>query len=370
MANSKMSRGFVKKRNDTWYAYWRDPAGMQRAKAVGPRKKEAEAYVAKMQQEVSGGIYREIKAISFPEFAELWLRDYAGVQVKPSTLLNYRSMLGSSLIPYIGSISLPAIETAKIQRYVAERLASGASPSTVHKALVLLKSMLGHAVEWGYLKVNPATPVKAPRKQFIEMQALSPAEVQAFLNALDDKWYPLFFTAIFTGMRLGELLAMQWTDINWLNSTIRVRRSVWHGQFQEPKTKNSIRTIGMSPRLVDVLKNHLASAPVSEMGIVFCSESGALLDDANLRDRVFEPTLIKAGLRKIRIHDLRHAYASLLINQGENLKYVQNQLGHASITTTVDRYGHLMPDAHNGVGQRLDNTVFSELDSIAFEKTS
>ncbi|MDA3937262.1 MAG: site-specific integrase, partial [Actinomycetota bacterium] len=87
---------------------------------------------------------------------------------------------------------------------------------------------------------------------------------------------------------------------------------------------------------------------------------GGMIDDANLRHRVFEPTLRRAGLRKIRIHDLRHTFASLLINQGENLKYVLQQLGHASIQTTVDRYGHLMPEAHRGASERLDATVFGD----------
>lgn len=189
------------------------------------------------------------------------------------------------------------------------RMASGKSPAMVHKTLTLLKGMLGQAVEWEYLKINPALSVKAPRKQFVEMQALSPAEIQFFLGALDDKWYALFFAAVFTGMRLGELLALQWTDIDWASSTIRVRRSVWKGKFQEPKTVNGIRTIAMSPRLAEVLREFFKAAPSSDLGLVFCTETVAFIDDANLRHRVFEPTLVRAGLRKIRIHDLRHTYA-------------------------------------------------------------
>ena len=91
---------------------------------------------------------------------------------------------------------------------------------------------------------------------------------------------------------------------------------------------------------------------------MFCSKDGTPLDQANLYNRMLQPTLRRAGLRRIRFHDLRHTYASMLINQGENLKYVQSQLGHASITTTVDRYGHLMPDAHGGASERLDATLF------------
>ncbi len=353
-----MARGFVKKRGDVWYAYWRDSVGKQRAKSIGTRKKEAEAYVARMQVQVTDGTFRKIQKITFPQFAEQWIRDYAMVQVKPSTLLNYKSMLSNSLVPFFGNIPLASITTADVQRYVAQRLGAGKSPSTVQKALVLLKGMLKQGIEWDYLKVNPASAVKPPRKPHIEMDFLTPAEIPAFLDAIEPKWRPLFFTAIFTGMRLGELLALQWSDVDWHSETIHVRRSVWHGGFQEPKSQNSRRTIGMSPMLIGVLKDYSEIAPASDDDLVFCTDEGGIIDDANLRHRVFESSLTKAGLRKIRIHDLRHTYASLLINQGENLKYVQRQLGHASITTTVDRYGHLMPDAQKDASARLDATVF------------
>ncbi len=353
-----MARGFVKKRGDTWYAYWRDPSGRQRAKAIGTRKKDAEAHVTRMQAQVADGAYREIEAITFASFAEQWFRDYASVQVKPSTLRSYRSMLYGSLLPFFGNVPVASIKTADVQRYVAERMGSGVKPATVQKALVMLKGMLKQAVDWDYLRVNPAQNVKAPRREHVEMDFLTPDEIPAFLDAFSPRWRPLFFTAIFTGMRLGELLALRWSDIDWHSSTIRVRRSVDKGVFQEPKSRNSVRTVGMSPRLAGVLMDHKIECAWSPSDLVFCTADGGLIDQANLRHRVFFPALEAAGLRRMRIHDLRHTFASLLINQGENLKYVQQQLGHASITTTVDRYGHLMPDAHVDASKRLDATVF------------
>jgi integrase len=353
-----MARGFVKKRGKVWYAYWRDQRGTQHAKAIGTRKRDAEAFVTRMQTQVDDGTYRDLIPITFSAFGAIWLRDYATVQVKPSTLDGYRIMLEGSLIPYFGNVPLTSITTADVQRYVAERLAPGKCAVTVQKALIMLKGMLKQAIEWGYLRVNPAQVVKAPRREHKEMDFLTPAEIPVFLDAVPPEWQPLFFTLIFTGMRLGELLALRWSDLDWTSQTIRVSRSVWHGQFQEPKTRNSVRTIGMSDRLMAMLMDRMLNAPASPDDLVFCTERGGLLDPANLRHRVCGPALTAAGLRKIRIHDLRHTFASLLINQGENLKYVQQQLGHASITTTVDRYGHLMPDAHVGAGRRLDASVF------------
>jgi len=354
-----MARGSVRKRGDVWYALWRDPiTGKQREKAIGPRKKEAEAYVSRLQAQIADGTFREITAITFSAFAEQWFRDYAAVQVKASTLRSYRSMLYGSLIPFFGDVPLPSIRTTDVQRYVADRMGSGLKPATVQKALILLKTMLKHAVEWDYLRVNPALNVKAPRREHVEMDFLTPNEIPPLLDAFTPEWRPLFFTAIFTGMRLGELLALQWSDIDWRSGTIRVRRSVDKGVFQEPKTRNSVRTVGMSPRLAEVLTDRKFNCPWSPHDLVFCTAEGGIIDQANLRHRVFEPALQRAGLRKMRIHDLRHTFASLLINQGENMKYVQHQLGHASITTTVDRYAHLLPDAHVGASQRLDATVF------------
>lgn len=353
-----MARGFVKKRGEVWYAYWRDQGGKQRAKAIGSRKRDAEAYLSQVSVQVLDGTFRDIQKITFPVFAEQWLHDYAAVQVKPSTYARYKEIINGSLVPFFGDVLLASITTAQVQKYVALGLSEGKAPATVQKALVLMKNMFKRAVEWDYLKQNPAVPVKPPKIPHQEMDFLTPDEIRAFIAAADDRWRPFFYTAIFTGMRLGELLGLQWSDIDWNSGVIHVRRSVWNNTFQEPKSRSSIRKIGMAPSLMKVLKDYSEDAPQSDDDLVFCNDGGGLLFETNIRNRVFNPTLKKAGLRKIRIHDLRHTYASLLINQGENLKYVQQQLGHASITTTVDRYGHLMPDAHKNASARLDESVF------------
>lgn len=255
-----MARGFVKKRGITWYAYWRDLQGKQHAKAIGTRKKDAEAHATRMQSQVADGSYRDIRPTMFSEYAGTWVRDYATVQVKPSTLQNYRSIITDSLVPFFGQARCPAIHASDVQRFTAELLASGRSAATAHKHLTLLKGMLKQAVEWDYLRIHPAQLVKPPRKEHREMDFLTPDEIRTLLDAADPYWRPLFFTAIFTGTRLGELLALQWSDIDWHRGTIRVRRSVWNGSFQEPKSRRSVRTIGMSPRLASVLFEHKISA--------------------------------------------------------------------------------------------------------------
>lgn len=354
-----MARGCISKRGRNYYIYWRDPEGRQRSKVIGPSKKQAEA-LAEIHTDMAKGVYHELKETDFSDFATRWLEDYATPNVKSSTLRSYKSAIEKDFIPFFGKRKLNTITAETIQRYVAQKMREGRSAKTAANHLTLLKTIFKHAVLWEYLGRNPAEFVKAPRSEPNEMDFLSPDEIQVFLAHIDDFYRPLFATAILTGMRLGELLALQWDDIDWNSGSIRVRRSLYQREFVSPKSKRSVRTIGMSPGLKDILLDHKLEAPAHEHDLVFTTEEGAMIDQSNLRRRVFHPALRRAGLRQIRIHDLGHTFASLLIHQGENLKCIQAQLGHASIQTTVDRYGHLMPDVHTHAGERLDEQVFKD----------
>jgi len=359
-----MARGFVKKRGSTYYAYWRDSSGRQRSKAVSPRKKDADAYLDTVQATVHAGTYREIEDIEFSEFAQRWLDEYATINVKPSTLDTYRYRIVGPYAEAFGGHKLSQIGTGDVQRYLAQQAKRGLTPATVRAHLVLLRNMLNHAVLCGQLSRNPTDGIKPPKIPHTEMECLTPDEVRVFLKACDPEYRALFSTSVMTGMRLGELLALQWGDISWHGGTIRVRRSLYQGEFQEPKSARSVRTIGMSDRLSAILLEHKLAAPYSPYDLVFPTPEGTPMDPANLRHRVFSDTFKRSKLRRFRIHDLRHTFASLLINQGENLKYVQTQLGHSSITTTVDRYGHLMPEAHRGANDRLDATLFGDTQNL------
>lgn len=363
-----MARGFVKKRGDAWYAYYRDQSGKQRAKAIGPRKKDAEAFLDTVQAKVHAGVYRHVEEVTFRAFAEQWLSDYAAINVKASTFTTYKGRVTGSLRKAFGDRKLSGISTADVQRFLAELSRAGRGPSTLRAYLVLLHGMFEQAMSWDYLAVNPTHGIKPPRLPHKEMDSLTPDEVRSLLSGADDRYYALIATAVMTGMRQGELLSLQWDDINWHGGTIRVCRSLFRGKFVEPKSARSVRTIGMSDRLAAILLEHKLSAPYSPYDLVFASTDGTPLDPANVRNRALDPALRCAGLRRIRFHDLRHTFASVLINQGENLKYVQAQLGHSSIKTTVDRYGHLMPESHRGASQRLDSTLFGDTVQILDDK--
>lgn len=353
-----MTQGYLRKRGDSWYVYWRDLKGGQHSKSFGKDHNAATSFLHKKRKQLEEDAANQTTDISIQQFANLWLNNYSKANLKPSTTKNQISIIRCHILPYFGNVNLRYITTKKVQEFVKSELDLGQAPSTVTKTLTLLKSMLRSAVEWGYLEYSVAALVKSPPKRFHEMSFLTPDEICALLNATPEDWRPFIHTEIFTGMRFGEITALQWPDIDWDKNVIHVNRSVWRGKFQEPKTRNGVRTIGMSPSLKDVLSNYRMWCTPSDMGLVFCSQRGHPIDESNFRKRVFGPTLDRAGIKHIRFHDLRHTFASLLINQGENLKYVQQQMGHSSIVTTVDHYGHLMPNSHEDTYRALDGTVF------------
>jgi integrase len=228
------------------------------------------------------------------------------------------------------------------------------SAKTVVNHLVPLRLMFKHAVRWGYLKQNPADYVERPRVERKEMAFLEPSEVRAFLQEVSAKYYALFLTAVLTGLRRGELLGLQVDDLNFHKNQIHVRRALWKGTFITPKTKYSIRAVDMTPVLAYELKKHVLSKPHSDAKLLFCTDEGKPLDADALVRRQFIPALKRAKLHKIRFHDLRHTNVALRIAEGQNIKYIQHQLGHSSIQTTLDRYGHLLSDANQEQAKNLD----------------
>lgn len=258
----------------------------------------------------------------------------------------------------MGDYLLTEITAARLQRYVALRL-EDAKPKTVINELVPLKMMFKHAVKWGYLKVNPAEYVERPRVEQVEMEILKPNEIRLFLDNVTSKDKGFFLTAVLTGMRRGELLGLQWGDIDWQQSQINVRQALCNTtkKLISPKSKKSVRKIDMSPSLVSELKRHKLACPVSELDLVFPNSKGNPNDGDTLVKRHFHPALRRAKVKKIRFHDLRHTNVAIRIDQGQNIKYIQHQMGHASIQTTLDRYGHLIKEVNQEQAMKLDNAL-------------
>jgi integrase len=233
--------------------------------------------------------------------------------------------------------------------------------------------MFDTAVEWDYLRVSPfyqRTKVSLPKLSHEQKgRGLTPEEVKKLLDAAYDLGYTMIATAVFTGMRLSELLALRWEDVDLDKNQVHVRRSLARRrkkfggtgfEFVVPKSEKSIRRIDLSPRLKKILLEHKLSsgAKPGGLGLVFCNSVGNPVDRARFMKDFFYPTWGAAGIGYLRFHDLRHTYGSLKIHQGENLKYVQLQMGHASIKVTLDVYGHLLQDTNPQAAAKTDELVF------------
>jgi integrase len=224
-------------------------------------------------------------------------------------------------------------------------------------------------MEDGKIVANPAAkpgrflPPKTHAKEHI--RALTREELALLLRTIQQGWpdhFPFFLTLARAGLRLGEALALQWGDIDWHGGFIGVGRGLRKGVLSSTKSKKS-RRVDMSRQLKDTLRvlhetrkeqawrNGWAEMPPW----VFCTEDGRPTCDVTLRRDVLGPALHRAGLRAIRIHDLRHTFASLLLQQGESVTYVKEQMGHHSIQVTVDTYGHLVPGGNRQAVDRLDD---------------
>jgi integrase len=336
-------RGSIQKKGKTYYAVI--ALNGRRKWFRGPTKKDAQRSLTEKLNEIDNKTYREIPEISFNDFSELWLRDYAEVSVKPSTLTGYKDIIKRLLKPSIGNCNLTDITTGQLQAYVADRKKS-VSGKTVCNEIVVIKEIFKHASRWGYLRINPAEYVERPKTTKPEIEILTPEEVEKFLSKADNHYRVAFLTDVLTGLRAGELWGLKWIDIDWNSKQIHVRRSLWKGQFQTPKSKYSIRKADIPDSLIQELKRWKLSCPVNEHDVVFPSPEGKLSQHDNTVKRYFNRALREAGLRQVSFHSLRHSNASIRIASGQNIKYIQSQLGHASINITLDIYGHLFNDAN------------------------
>ncbi len=228
---------------------------------------------------------------------------------------------------------------------------------------------MNHAIEDELIIRNLATKCSKFYKQapvrHEEIQPLNAKEIRLLLRTIlndkhSSKYYALFLCAIHTGMRSGEIVGLQWEDIDWNGKFATVRRAYVRGRVQPTKT-DRVRRVDLSDALLEALRDHRQAKRQEwlKKGVnkiprwVFASREGSPLDMYNVKNRHFYPNLTKAGLRRIRFHDLRHTYASLLIQNGEPLAYIKEQLGHSSIRMTVDVYGHLEPGANRQAVNRL-----------------
>ncbi|MGH3115401.1 MAG: tyrosine-type recombinase/integrase [Gaiellaceae bacterium] len=270
------------------------------------------------------------------------IRTRAGERYKPSVVREYERSLRLHVLPTLGGARLAKIQRRDVQRQADELLASGADPSTIRNALKPLQVIYRRAIEDGDLAVNPCERLRLPTARGRRERIASPTEAVALIAALRPEDRALWGCAFYAGLRRGELRALDWDDVDLADGFIRVERSMdGYGAAGEPKSRAGRRRVPIVAALRDLLVEHKLVTR-REDGLVFGSSGPQPFTPSAVRKRALTAWR-RTGLAPIGLHECRHTFASLLIAAGVNAKAVTAYLGHASIQTTFDLYGHLMP---------------------------
>ncbi len=367
----------VREKDGSWWVFI-NHQGKRKAKKIGDRKAALEV-ARKLEARLALGKLAILDEASerrptFQDHADRWLETYAKGQCRVSTYTTYGTLLRQYAFPRFGVKALSDVSRGDLKCLIAEMLKRGLrgkplSRSTVRQVVAVIREIYNHAIEDDLQLTNPAARLgkylKAKADSRLKSNPLTEEEAGRFLQAVQDyapHYYALFLCLVRTGLRIGEAFGLQWGDLDFQGRFIEVRQSYTRGRIEPPKN-GKIRRVDMSLHLADTLKQlrtlreaeaALTGQELSPEAWVFTNEVGGPLDESNLRRRVFHRCLARAGLRRIRLHDLRHSYASILLGRGESLVYVKEQMGHHSIKVTVDTYGHLIPGANKAAVDRLD----------------
>lgn len=343
--------------------------GQRKSKKIGDEK-TAKEVAKKVEARLALGefnIQERSQMPTFKEYAEQWLTTDIKATRRHSTYERYRDILKGHVYPEIGTKRLDEIGRADIRKLLLGLHKNGYSRSTICLVRDVISGPFGCAIDDELLSVNPVQGIlkrlKLERSRGAEVSPMTPEEVSLFLGVCKESYpeYHHFFLCAFrTGMRLGELLALEWGDIDWNSKYIMVQRSYKRDRVEKTKTGKARRVdmsdqlaVGLKQLLIARKKEALKDGREAPHRVVF-HRNGKHMAQNYIR-RIFKRALGKAGLRDMRLHDTRHTFASLLLSNGESPVYVKEQLGHSSIQMTVDIYGHLIPSSNRHAVNKLDD---------------
>lgn len=284
------------------------------------------------------------------------------LRLRRSTHSSYKLNVTKHINPNIGTIRLEKLSPANVQSIYSAMEKAGLSARTRQLVHTILRRALQTAMKWGMTTRNVCDAVDRPKAPRQEMKFLSPEQVQTLLDAASgDPMEALYVLAVTSGLRQGELLGLEWHDIDFKGATLSVRRSLdqYNGQFwvNEPKTDKGRRVVTLPTIALDALLEHRKRALAAGHGgadRIFTMEDGTPVTRDWLRRHSFGPLLKRTKLPTIRFHDLRHSAATLLFSSGCHPKVVQERLGHSSIQITLDTYSHSLPSLQKDATDKLD----------------
>jgi integrase len=366
----------IAKRRGRYVIDFYDNQGKRRWKTLpkDARKKDAYKVLRDVEDLLEKGVYLpERKVPTFKTVGADWLQQKR-FNIRESTWVMYERHLKLHF-GEIDNLKINRINIATVESFIAERQEENMNINMLRKLVVTFNQVMNYAVRRRLIDYNPVRDAERPKKQGIEekeiVSILTPHEIKAFLDEIkEQKYRVLFMLAIMSGARRGELLGLKWDAVDWKNNQIRIKRTFNSGKWYQPKTKASNRSVDLGPSMMMELRKWKLACPTNKLNLVFPNKQGEPIEPTFLTREHFYPTLKAAGAKQVRFHDLRHTYASILIKQGENLKYIQTQLGHANPSVTLNTYSHLLETVNQEAACKFENTILEASGSKMVANTS
>jgi len=337
---------------------WVDANGKRRY-ISGKTKTGVQRRLRELLADRDKGIAYDSENLTVGGYLDRWLDAMKG-SVRPRTWQRGEEVVRLHLKPTIGHHRLDKLNAMQVQAVYGQKLEEGLSPRTVEIVHATLHKALRQAARWLLVPRNVAEAATPPRQGRSEITPLSREQAQALLEAAKgDALHAFYVLPVTTGMRNGELLGLQWRDVDLEARALQVRRTVFNGVVSPPKTAAGNRTIRLTELAVAALKEHrLAAAKQRISELVFPSRRGTPLSVHNVHNRSWKPLLKRAGLPvSTRMHDLRHTCATLLLGRGVPVKMVSEMLGHASVAITLDTYSHVLPNMQEAAAKAIDDAL-------------
>ena len=369
--------GNIRKRKDgRWegrFTAGHDPAtGKQVIKSVlGKTQAEVKEKLKKAMEDAEKVDFTKTGKYTVGIWMDEWFENVAKIKVRASSHQTYRGYIDNHIKPNIGNIPIEKLTTMDLQKFYRKLLTKGRverieakdqpkglSAKTVRNINQVISSAMDLAVAQKIISANPTNACALPKVEHQEMQTIPAEQLQAFLQeAKATGVYEMYYIELATGLRRGELLGLKWQDIDWKNGVIKVRRQVARvdGQIKEAplKTKNSYRTVTISQQAIEVLKEQKKKTHDT---YVFPSPNGGPISPDSVNN-MLKRVLERAGIPKVRFHDLRHTFATIALQNGVDIKTVSGMLGHFSAGFTLDTYAHVTTTAQKEAAQTIGNVL-------------
>lgn len=345
-------------------------------------KKDALSWILETRNQIDQGLTFAGADMTLGEYLDDWLKTVEASRSK-GTHITYTWTVKKRILPYLGDVNLMDLKPDRVQRFYHHLQKEGLSNHAIRVTHKTLRVAMNHAIKLGMIGRNPCSGTTPPRPKQTEMKFYDDQQAKALLRTAketSDRFHPLYYLAIHTGMRQSELIGLKWDDIDWKFSTIQVKRQVRHFRggsytFTDVKSKSGRRTIILGKKALEILKEHKRDQQELknsvgndwiDLDLVFPSNVGTPVTASNIR-RAFRKLLEVSGLPKIRFHDLRHTAASWMLNHGIPVLIVSKRLGHSKPSITLDVYGHLIPSKQEEAAQLMDDLMSDGVGVIAPE---